>query len=1507
MTQAGGPAALNGFLYQIIQHLGWLTDVTLSGELNGEAVDNACLVLEPRTGGDARAELANKRLVEQYKTRDDATWAILDIEAVLKDLRKAVPSPLPLNASYRFVTDGRAGNLEPLTSFLRGVRSAGGPAELDDLAERRFHSNFTGSNRTYFERILRETRSATSLNDDEAGVVFHLLQHFEMEFGADAHRIVTAIERRIRPYASDLGAESSIREHLVGILMEKLSKGEVQLRAEDIDELLKRAGLSPQRLRRATRLSDAISGLTRRRLDRSGYRSDRDVRAPTTWSEGPPVLLIAGESGAGKTWQLGSLLLSCARAEVPATLIRSGNSADEIVRNAANDFWQVGLGETSERTPAALAAHLRELTPDSTKKSIVVAVDNVLDIDLARDLVRRDWDIWGMRLVMTVSTPVMNALRSTDASSIHVHTVGDFSVDELDALLRVRGTRWADLAHDQKRLLLKPVLAGLFLELPYEDIQKAPRSEYEIFDSFWERIAVKGSPGDEGIVIALAMRVIQGESYPLPRPLWREIGLDNADALARLADAGWLRTSEDGAVEFTHDRLLNWAAAKALTRQFQRQQISADELAARLTQTISRTRDTRLRSLTYIPMDALWLLSADGANGDAIDRTITYFEESGDFGSYGNELYEPLLPTLGQRAVPILMRRMRRIPDGSDKSYRLGLIAEALAALAIQENVDLTDVVAPLLNSQSVDSYRIALAVLAVSPDPRLLDRLWEIHRDHVGDLYKDREGRHHDLYQKSFEALHSSIARAPSWLRDRILHGDAEAEPINELAYQLAALDHPDAPTIWAETADLLIAKVGEYKPRAILNCIARFADHTRKQFVADHLASATDWAGGVALWVLSILDPLAAIDQLVVVDESERYLTRGWWLPTLLLKHPEVTHRRILDLARGSEGRSIVEQLFAERPDDMSQEMLRFVLRDFERELKQPPDEGSKERSFWPYRTLEFLGKITRPAYLAILEEEAGGDLERLISEVAINRPRSNSNFRDLLIETCRRVLMLIPGEGLTRLLLHELSSEHFWVRYCGLKWAALRESEGMIERLAAIAERTRRANPDDRESNDNLEFVMAAKALAALGADEQLVAILQSEVTANVPIDLAWLRADRTMSKHLSAPAFLALSDASSNEEAHIRALRVAWLSDDPDFIPVIHCVLGRIDPSSRVARSACRTLRALGDRTNEFAELARRLLYTADNKRAALEALLAMEATGLPVLQRWLEDGTIEKRHDDEQSVIRALYANPDTRSAGVRLAVERCRRMRYFFDGLYDIAAEENDPALREQVFDKAFAVQSDGNHLVRAIKGLAKFNSTRAIDAAELALQSRPKLADRLCVLIARIDPELAPHRLVQIAIHADRKELRRAVGRALHRLDPGQVGEVIAGGMNGSATERKVVAELAGWISDPRLGPHLVRLAADDQDREVRTAALGALDRRKSDQNLLDLVFEFPGSGSNQRWARLVAILENADLDLMTSRHDALSVGRMLTDDIPPAFEFHANEILKRRRQKEG
>ena len=114
MVQVSGPAAINGFLYQILHHLGWISEVSLSGTLDRADIRDARLILEPIKGGDARAEASGIYLVEQYKTRKDGTWAVADIISVFGNLRKAVPSSQPANACYRFVTDGRQGRLARL-------------------------------------------------------------------------------------------------------------------------------------------------------------------------------------------------------------------------------------------------------------------------------------------------------------------------------------------------------------------------------------------------------------------------------------------------------------------------------------------------------------------------------------------------------------------------------------------------------------------------------------------------------------------------------------------------------------------------------------------------------------------------------------------------------------------------------------------------------------------------------------------------------------------------------------------------------------------------------------------------------------------------------------------------------------------------------------------------------------------------------------------------------------------------------------------------------------------------------------------------------------------------------------------------------------------------------------------------------------------------------------------------------------------------------------------------
>lgn len=1178
-------------------------------------------MLEPRNGGDARAESSGFYLVEQYKTRTDGTWALADLESVLCDLRKAVPPSRPVRARYRFVTDGRAGRLDAFNAFLADVKAVANPDDIANDEERTFGRDLTATNRQLFDHIAVATRSGTPVAcAEESTVVFHLLSHFEMEFDASGITRAAEVENLLRHYAPNFGEERKIREQLVGVLVGRLSKGEMRLDTAGIDELFRHVGLSPERLHKLAALPETMDALTQRRLARLKYQPGRDVRNVPAWPKDKPVLLIAGESGAGKTWQLGRLLDACGQEREVTTLLRAAESREDLLAQAARDVWQTGLGETSDKTLVAVSHFLCELEPRSSAPRLTVALDDIQDVDLARDIVRQDWSDWGMRLVLTVPLAVARALEMTDGDAIHLHFVGDFSVDELDMLLKQNGRRWADLPPDLKKFLRNPILAGLFVELPYASVRSAPRSEHEIFEGFWQRIIAKGRPGDVGIVTALAAHMYEGRPYPLPRPMWSDVGLDD-EAFGRLDAAGWLHSTESGEATFSHDRLLNWAIAKSVVGRFQSKHLSLEGMGAFLAG-MSDVQDRRVSGrLAYVPMDALWLLAEDAQNADTLAHLVVRMEDNTEFGSYGQGLYVHLLPTLGQRAVPILLERLSAITTGSDGGFRVDLIGKAFANLSRQENIELKEVIDSLLSAPSRDRQKVAIAALTAAPDAHHLNRLWEIHQQRLSELEDNNNLSRHADYQASFAALRAGTVLDPGWLRNRILAANAGRERVSELGYLLNGLDHPDAPAIWKAVGDELMAKMPASKPRNLLYCIARFVDREKLDFVVKHLSHPEDFADSVALATLAVIDPIAAIDQLAEVKDSVRSFTRNQWVPALLRVQPELTRRRIRELAEADpKGRQIIEVLFGERPDDLDEAMFRFVLRALERDLREHLDEIVDGDPIWPFFPLDFLGRIVRPEFLAILQAEAGGELERMITTVACSRLRTNSNHHDHVREGARRVLILIGGEGITTLIKRELESEHFWVRHGGLNWALVRADDGIIERLTAMA---RRPVPRDAngkpESESYQECYQATTALALLGADAVLAEILRDSGVAEVPIALAERRTTRgSIPKALTEQALKMLQDAGSSDGSLLNALAIAWLSGDPELFAPVRAVLKRADPGSRVAAFACTALQALGDQSDDFARLAMLLVQTEANFSQGLNALVSVGDRGLALL-------------------------------------------------------------------------------------------------------------------------------------------------------------------------------------------------------------------------------------------------------------------------------------------------
>ena len=1500
MTQAGGPAAINGFLYQILHHIGWVADVRLDGA--DQEVKNACLVLEPRNGGDALAEAPDQYLVEQYKTRANGTWSLKNIENVLRNLRNSVRPSLPANAHYRFVTDGRAGRLEEFNAFLDALKSVKGPNHLNNDKKRKFRNGLTVTDHEFFDYIVEETRNGNSQQDaNERTLVFHLLSRFEMEFCVTSSDLIKKIEKDLRPYVANLGDECGVRHHLVGLLMDRMSKGELKLDAGDLDSLLREAGLSPERLRKLKRLSETMAELIRDRLGRHiGYQHEKDVRKVPYWPEEKPVLLITGESGVGKSWQLGKYLEECVEESRIATLV-GAKTTEEVLTRAARDIWQIGLGETSEKSLPAVSNFLREIAPNIPIPLLTVAVDDIQDAYVAHDLIRQDWMLWRMRLILTVPNTVARELEQTDRQNIHVHRIGDFSINELDALLKLHGQQWANLPSDLKKLLCKPILSGLFLELSYRSFQDAPRSEYEIFEKFWEKMVAQCKPGDAGIVTALAAHMYEGKSYPLLRTEWDEIGLTD-ESLVRLQAAGWLRSPEQGEVEFVHDRLLNWAVAKYLARKFQRGELSIDDLYDTL---VAKSEEQEGHRLGYVPMDTFWLLADRDTHSKALGQLVAKMND------YTLDDYLRLLPTLGQRSVPILLELLNRITSDSDYDYKISLIGKALVNLARQEKIDLGDTITELLNTSYRPRQSVAIAVLEAVPDPCHLDRLWELHQQHADARDNNTDGYTRIDYADSFSALRAGIELDPEWLRNRIIAADKNSERIAELGYLLSGLEHPNASDIWQDTSDVLMSKLLPSKPRSLINCIARFGDQEKIDVVIKHLSCSEDFASSAAIEALTILAPQEAVDRLIEVGSSDRYLTRNQWLPHLLRIHPEQTRQRILALAQSApSGYRLISDIFWERPDEIDEAMLRFVLRTLETDLRDLRENFAEEPSIL-YNPLEFLGRIACPKLLKILQEEAGGELEQMIVEVAFSRLHTNSSMFDHIRENARRILILIGGQGITTLINRELVSEHFWVRYGGLKWAFVCADDCTKKQLVAIAQR-----PIPRDTNGKLEagscrdFRQSLTALAALGADSDLVEVLNQTGVVDIPIHLANLRAHRgPMPKAQTNSALRILQDATPPEDLLLTSLVIAWLSGDADFIPTVRTVLERADPESQIANYACIALQRLGDQSDDFARMAEQLAQTYVNAYQGLRALRCLEHRGIESLQNWVKSpGAAEwtKYIDD---VIRTLYRYAETREFAVDAAVGQCRRLHRGFmdDPLYDIAAESDNPGLREQILNMAFAERPYvAMEPLRAIQGLAKFDVARAIVAIERGLQLHPNSERNLCLLLVRIAPETAAKKLLNAIIAVERKSLIPAVGRALRRLDPTIVTPSVVERMSIPLNSgRESVAELAGWLSILEVTEALGHLADHDHSVDVRHAALAALERQRREKMVCELLEAFTHAQPEHQWALLVAILEVADPYLLTDREDPLWIGQIFKKGVPYVFVHHAKGVLEKRKQK--
>ena len=326
------------------------------------------------------------------------------------------------------------------------------------------------------------------------------------------------------------------------LILGKASKGEIQIMP---GELLKEVGIvsvslaNTDELRKRAR-EEVIQEIKRRKYDR-----DRDVRSRPEWPEDKPLLVIAGESGQGKTsHSQGSPWISQART-ARTECYRFSWSLKETRREIFSRppiYSGIKLRDHDEAKPLdRVASHWREIRGNPERPWLAVCIDGVQSLAQAKVLIDGlDWERWGIRLALSVPKEIGARLANERPDQVQLRVIRDFTLPELREYLQRQGRSWETVPADVRDVVRRPLLAGLYSNLG-SDPEWAPIREYELYEKSWQRVVndLSDHPQDLARLKRLALTLLSpGSNYPWTQEQVEQAGLSD-EQCQRLERAGW--------------------------------------------------------------------------------------------------------------------------------------------------------------------------------------------------------------------------------------------------------------------------------------------------------------------------------------------------------------------------------------------------------------------------------------------------------------------------------------------------------------------------------------------------------------------------------------------------------------------------------------------------------------------------------------------------------------------------------------------------------------------------------------------------------------------------------------------------------------------------------------------------------------------------------------------------------------------------------------------------------
>jgi len=548
---SGGPSTINGIIYQMLWSLMRAGKLSVfASEVDNDELSSATIVLEPRSGGDIIVH-DGFTTVEQIKTRSsEGTWPIREIiEKVLPDLYLAACTLGP-HTKYRFVTDGQMGQWEHVHTFFRSLKDRNVADEnplghLDNLKEVAFQrhttkkSNEFWGNRTYteqrvVERIIEEVRKRREVRDEELlktqQNVSRMLANLEFVWCQSADNLLHELESCLAAVVNIAEKIPNIRRDLAMDLAEKATAGNVTINPE---EFFREHGLDAIPLSNWGRIRHRAAQVLGSELEIRRYLPQSDVRAEESqqfldsWSDTTPIVVVEGETGYGKSWQLFALahqqqhameipVYLEARGEVGATLSHAGRLISERV-------W----GQDQPLSLERVAERRKSLHPHEGWW-LTLLIDNVQNPEEAKQLTLQPWEDWGIRVAIGCHPSISAVIQQSAQDRAKSISISEFSVEQTQRFLEHNlPGGWPEIPQDMAQMLRRPLLAHLYVDA-VADRSWSPVNEYELYAAYWKRLQQGSSilnPLDEARLKILAQNFIDGKAYPWTASQLLEIGL----------------------------------------------------------------------------------------------------------------------------------------------------------------------------------------------------------------------------------------------------------------------------------------------------------------------------------------------------------------------------------------------------------------------------------------------------------------------------------------------------------------------------------------------------------------------------------------------------------------------------------------------------------------------------------------------------------------------------------------------------------------------------------------------------------------------------------------------------------------------------------------------------------------------------------------------------------------------------------------------------------------------